>query len=98
MGDENTGEREEHQREDKEISHWYACKVEAKAANKRLSSVDVEEDENKPRKKAKIEGPTEDYSTSYKKPEIKEEVSAKEKALAKSAKGTKNIMSFFGKK
>ena len=73
-------------------------KVEAKAANKRLSSVDVEEDENKPRKKAKIEGPTEDYSTSYKKPEIKEEVSAKEKALAKSAKGTKNIMSFFGKK
>ena len=73
-------------------------KVEVKAANKRLSSVDVEEDENKPRKKAKIEGPTEDYSTSYKKPEIKEEVSAKEKALAKSAKGTKNIMSFFGKK
>jgi len=66
---------------------------------KRLSSLEIEEDENKPRKKAKLEGPTEDYSKSYKKPEVKEESKgAKEKALAKSAKGTKNIMSFFGKK
>ena len=75
-------------------------KVETKSGgNKRLSSLEVEEDENKPRKKAKLEGPTEDYSKSYKKAEVKEEVKgAKDKALAKSAKGTKNIMSFFGKK
>jgi len=67
--------------------------------DQRVNSLEVEEDENKPRKKAKLEGPTEDYSKSYKKPEVKEESKgAKEKALAKSAKGTKNIMSFFGKK
>ena len=74
-------------------------KVETKSGNKRLSSLEVEEDENKPRKKAKLEGPTEDYSKSYKKTEVKEEAKgAKDKALAKSAKGTKSIMSFFGKK
>ena len=75
-------------------------KVETKSGgNKRLSSLEIEDDENTPRKKAKLEGPIEDYSKSYKKAEVKEEVKgAKDKALAKSAKGTKNIMSFFGKK
>ena len=74
-------------------------KVETKAGSKRLSSAAFEEEENKPGKKTKLEGPTEDYSKSYKKAEIKEEAKgAKDKALAKSAKGSKNIMSFFGKK
>ena len=73
-------------------------KVEPKSSGKRLSSVDVDEEENKPRKKAKVEGPIEDYSKQAKKVVIKDEPSAKEKALAQSAKGTKNIMSFFGKK
>ena len=73
-------------------------KVEVKQGSKRLSSVDVDEEENKPRKKAKVEGPIEDYSKTTKKAVVKEEVSAKQKALAQSAKGTKSIMSFFGKK
>ena len=73
-------------------------KVEAKAGTKRLSSLDTEEEENKPRKKVKSEGPIEDYSKSYKKPVVKDETSSKDKALAQSAKGTKSIMSFFGKK
>ena len=73
-------------------------KVEAKAGTKRLSSLDTEEEENKPRKKVKSEGPLEDYSKSYKKPVVKDETSSKDKALAQSAKGTKSIMSFFGKK
>ena len=73
-------------------------KAEAKAGTKRLSSLDTEEEENKPRKKVKSEGPIEDYSKSYKKPVVKDETSTKDKALAQSAKGTKSIMSFFGKK
>jgi len=73
-------------------------KVEPKTSGKRLSSLDVEEEENKPRKKAKVEGPIEDYSKEAKKVVVKDEPSAKEKALAQSAKGTKSIMSFFGKK
>eukprot|EP00088_Acartia_fossae_P001979 TRINITY_DN1077_c0_g1_i5.p1 TRINITY_DN1077_c0_g1~~TRINITY_DN1077_c0_g1_i5.p1 ORF type:complete len:299 (+),score=71.69 TRINITY_DN1077_c0_g1_i5:52-948(+) len=52
-----------------------------------------------PTKKAKHEGPTEDYSKDVKKEKNKEsELNAKQKALAKSAEGTKNIMSFFKKK
>ena len=43
-------------------------------------------------------GPSEDYSKSAKKAAVKEELNAKQKALANSAKGTKSIMSFFGKK
>ena len=45
-----------------------------------------------------IAAPTEDYSKSATKAVVKEELSAKQKALATSAKGTKSIMSFFGKK
>jgi len=73
-------------------------KVETKTPGKRLSSVDVAEEENKPRKKAKVDGPIEDYSKQAKKVVVKDEPSAKDKALAQSAKGTKSIMSFFGKK
>ena len=74
-------------------------KVDPKTNGKRLSSVDVDEEENKPRKKAKVEGgPIEDYSKGAKKIVVKDEPSAKEKALAQSAKGSKSIMSFFGKK
>jgi len=73
---------------------------EVKSGTKRLSSVPAEEEENKPSKRVKVEGggPTEDYSQGVKKNVVKEEVSAKRKALAQSAKGTKSIMSFFGKK
>jgi len=49
-------------------------------------------------KKAKPEGPTEDYSKKAVKTAVKEELSAKQKALAVSAKGTKSISSFFAKK
>ena len=43
--------------------------------------------------------PTEDYSKDYKKGPGKEaDKTAKQKALARSAEGTKNIMSFFKKK
>ena len=75
-------------------------KEEVKSGTKRLSSVPAEEEENKPSKRVKMEGggPTEDYSQGAKKNVVKEEVSAKQKALAQSAKGTKSIMSFFGKK
>ena len=73
-------------------------KLETKVNNKRLSSVDIEDDTNKPRKKAKVEEPLEDYSKPAKKAAVKEETNAKQKALAQSAKGTKSIMSFFGKK
>jgi hypothetical protein len=54
-----------------------------------------------PSKKLKTtkEEPDEDYSKDYKKGPGKEgDKSAKQKALAKSAEGTKNIMSFFKKK
>jgi len=75
-------------------------KLETKSGTKRLSNVDLEEEENKPsRKKAKTEeGPLEDYSKGTKKTVVKEEASAKEKALAQSAKGSKSITSFFKKK
>ena len=75
-------------------------KEEVKSGTKRLSSVPADEEDNKPSKRVKTEGggPTEDYSQGAKKNIIKEEVSAKQKALAQSAKGTKSIMSFFGKK
>jgi hypothetical protein len=46
-----------------------------------------------------VADPEEDYSRDMKKPAGKEgEKNAKQKALAKSAEGTKNIMSFFKKK
>ena len=73
-------------------------KEEVKAGSKRLSSAPTEEEENKPSKRVKLEGPSEDYSQGAKKSAAKEETSAKQKALAQSAKGTKSIMSFFGKK
>jgi len=49
-------------------------------------------------KKAKHEGPAEDYSKKAVKAIAKEEESAKVKALKASAKGTKSIASFFAKK
>jgi len=49
-------------------------------------------------KKAKLEGPAEDYSKKAVKALPKEEESAKVKALKASAKGTKSIASFFAKK
>jgi len=49
-------------------------------------------------KKAKHEGPAEDYSKKAVKVTAKEEESAKVKALKASAKGTKSIASFFAKK
>jgi len=49
-------------------------------------------------KKAKQEGPTEDYSKKAVKAIVKEEDNAKMKALKASAKGTKSIASFFSKK
>jgi len=49
-------------------------------------------------KKAKLEGPSEDYSKSAVKAVVKEEQNAKQKALAISAKGTKSISNFFTKK
>jgi len=71
-------------------------KVKAEKGNKRMS---LDQGSNTPnKKKMKIEGPTEDYSKTSTKPEVKEELSAKQKALATSAKGTKSIMSFFSKK
>jgi len=65
-----------------------------KGSNKRMSI----DQGDAPSKKIKHEGPTEDYSKSVKKAAAKEEMTAKEKALATSAKGTKNIMNFFKKK
>ena len=73
-------------------------KEEVKAGSKRLSTAPADEEENKPSKRVKLEGPSEDYSQGAKKIVVKEETSAKQKALAQSAKGTKSIMSFFGKK
>jgi len=49
-------------------------------------------------KKVKQEGPSEDYSKAAVKAVVKEEQTAKQKALAASAKGTKSISSFFSKK
>merc|ERR1719348_2932354 len=49
-------------------------------------------------KKAKHEGPAEDYSKKAVKAIAKDEESAKVKALKASAKGTKSIASFFTKK
>jgi len=49
-------------------------------------------------KRAKHEGPAEDYSKKAVKAVAKEEESAKVKALKASAKGTKSIASFFAKK
>ncbi|XP_064082115.1 ribonuclease H2 subunit B-like [Macrobrachium nipponense] len=52
-----------------------------------------------PSKKQKVEGPIEDYSKGKVEGEKnKTPQTAKAKALAKSAAGTKNIMAFFGKK
>jgi len=67
------------------------------AANKRQS--EGKPGLEPPNKKIKHEGPTEDYSKNGKQDKNKEnELNAKQKALAKSAEGTKNIMSFFKKK
>ena len=49
-------------------------------------------------KKAKMEAPLEDYTKKAVKAVKSEEPSAKQKALAISAKGTKSISSFFAKK
>merc|ERR1711874_839891 len=52
-----------------------------------------------PNKKRKVEMPSEDYSSKKVESEKKHvQQTAKEKALAKSATGTKNIMSFLTKK
>lgn len=69
-------------------------KPESGKGNKRMS---IDQGET-PSKKMKNEGPAEDYSKSAKKVVVKDELSSKQKALANSAKGTKSIMSFFGKK
>jgi len=45
-----------------------------------------------------VEGPTDDYSKGVKKGEKSPDLTSKQKALAVSAKGSKNIMSFFKKK
>lgn len=67
------------------------------AANKRQS--EGKPGLEPPNKKIKHEGPTEDYSKGGKKDKNKEnDLNAKQKALARSAEGTKNIMSFFKKK
>jgi len=71
-------------------------KPEVSKGNKRMS-LDQGDTPSK-KKKMKMEAPTEDYSKSATKAVVKEELSAKQKALATSAKGTKSIMSFFGKK
>jgi len=68
-----------------------------KGNNKRMS-LDQGENQTPNKKKIKIEGPSEDYSKSAKKAAVKEELNSKQRALANSAKGTKSIMSFFGKK
>lgn len=67
------------------------------AAGVKRQSLSGQGDGPKP-KKAKSEGPTEDYSKKAVKAIVKEELSAKQKALAVSAKGTKSISSFFAKK
>jgi len=68
----------------------------ATAGNKRVGEGVAD---NKPAKKPRTEGPEEDYSKGYKKATGKEgDLNNKQKALANSAKGTKNIMSFFKKK
>lgn len=55
--------------------------------------------QNSKKRKHASEGPEEDYSKEAKKAPGKEgEKNAKQKALAKSAEGTKNIMAFFKKK
>merc|ERR1719282_1277784 len=59
-------------------------KVDPKTNGKRLSSVDVDEEENKPRKKAKVEGgPIEDYSKGVKKIVVKDEEENKPRKKAK---------------
>jgi len=60
-------------------------------------SVSGQGDGPKP-KRAKQEGPTEDYSKKAVKAIVKDEDNAKMKALKASAKGTKSIASFFSKK
>ena len=75
-------------------------KEEKSAAGKRAKENDANEENGQKSKKART-GPTEDYSKEYDtKGKGKEQtaMSSKQKALAKSASGTKNIMSFFGKK
>jgi len=67
------------------------------AANKRQS--EGKPGLEPPNKKIKHEGPTEDYTKNGGKAKNKEnDLNAKQKALARSAEGTKNIMSFFKKK
>jgi len=73
-------------------------KVKVEKGNKRMSLDQGSDTPNKKKMKMGGAGPTEDYSKSAKKVEVKEELSAKAKALATSAKGTKSIMSFFTKK
>ncbi|XP_068206787.1 ribonuclease H2 subunit B [Palaemon carinicauda] len=66
-------------------------------ANKQKAAKGAENEP--PLKKPKVEGPTEDYSkTKVEGDKTKTPQTAKAKALAKSAAGSKNIMSFFGKK
>jgi len=72
-------------------------KIKPEAASKGNKRMSIDQGET-PSKKMKIEGPSEDYSKSAKKVVVKDELSTKQKALANSAKGTKSIMSFFGKK
>jgi len=73
-------------------------KPEAASTSKGSKRMSLDQENTPKNKKMKIEAPTEDYSKSAKKVEAKEELNAKQKALATSAKGTKSIMSFFAKK
>ena len=69
---------------------------------KKRAKENCQNEDNSKSKKARIseEGPTEDYSKDYKKSGGGKEqaMNSKQKALAKSASGSKSIMSFFGKK
>lgn len=72
----------------------------AKKAKKR-DPQPLESDKKKPRKGSSDQEPTEDYSKAYKKMGATKEntnLSANQKALARSASGTKSITSFFTKK
>lgn len=70
-----------------------------KLPEKKMKPKVLESVENRTSKKQKVEGPTEDYSKdNLAENKGKITMTAKEKALAKSAAGSKSILSFFGKK
>lgn len=66
---------------------------------KRAPTADLSSEAKKQKNPSSREGPIEDYSKGYKQTVIKAEPrSARQKALARSATGSKNIMAFFQKK